>query len=167
MDRETGLGPPAPLDETHDTQRFQCGKPPLDDWIIQHAFRSEGKSARTYVVAKGGTVVVAYYCLAMGGVLRNEVPRKIRHGLPATVPVMILGRLAVDSLHQGKGLGAGLLKDAMMRTVAVSRSVGMRAMLIHAIDDEAMVFYTRYGFLRFPADSRTLFMPIETIIAAL
>lgn len=91
----------------------------------------------------------------------------MRHGSPDPVPVMVLGRLAVDRRHQGAGLGAALLKDAMLRTVEISRAAGVRMLIVHAMDEGTAQFYKRYGFEAFPREPLTLFLPIETVIAAL
>lgn len=150
---------------------FDCGKAPLNDWLRSHAMESEGKSARTYVVtvANGPDAgrVVGYYCLASGAVARPEMPGRIRHGLPNPVPVMVLGRLGVDRDHQRRRIGPHLLNEAIRRTAEASRIAGVRALVVHAIDDEAVTFYSGYGFQIFPEGSRTLFLPIETLLAAL
>lgn len=129
--------------------------------------KNEGQTSRTYVVEAAGGVVVAYYALATGSVQRAELKSKMRHGAPDPVPVMVLGRLAVDKGHQGKGLGGALLKDGLLRTIEVSRSAGVRMMMVHAIDEAAAAFYVRYGFQPLPKQPLTLFMPIESIIEAL
>lgn len=146
--------------------QFDCGEEVLNNWLGRHAARSEGISARSYLVKDRG-LVVGYYCLATGAVARSSVPRKIRHGLPDPVPVMVLGRLASDKKYQGWGIGSGLLKDALLRTLEVSTQVGIRAVLVHAIDDGAMAFYAGFGFKEFPVGSRTLFLPIESLANAL
>jgi GNAT superfamily N-acetyltransferase len=87
--------------------------------------------------------------------------------MPNAAPVIIVGRLAVDRAHARRGIGSGLLKDAMLRSLAASQSIGVRALLVHAIDDEAIAFYLRYGFVEFPDGTKTLFMPIEAIAAAI
>ncbi len=110
--------------------------------------------------------VLAYYTLALGSVIRAEVPRKQRHGLPNPVPVMVLGRLAVDRRHGRRGIGPHMLKEAIRRTLLVEREAGALALIVHAIDDEAVGFYAKYGFQVFPAGTRTMFLPIETIRAA-
>ncbi|MFO1034839.1 MAG: GNAT family N-acetyltransferase [Hyphomicrobiales bacterium] len=86
--------------------------------------------------------------------------------MPTSVPVMILGRLAVNQAHQGHAIGSGLLVDAMRRTLSVAKEVGVRAMLVHAIDDDAIRFYVQYGFISFPDGGKTLFLPLKTVIAA-
>ena len=158
---------PTPITADHRLDGFDCGKPPLDAWLKTHALDNEGKASRTYVVeaatGEGAGTVVAYYTLAAGSVTREEVPKKLRHGLPNPVPVMVLGRLAVDKHHTGKGLGPALLREALQRTAEASRIAGIRALIVHAIDDDAVTFYTKFGFQIFPAGTRTLFLPIETL----
>jgi GNAT superfamily N-acetyltransferase len=162
-----GLSAPAPLSREHDLSQFDSGKPVLDNWLRNFARRSEGKSARCYVVAQG-TVAVAYHCISTGAVERDAAaPEPLRKGMPATLPVMLIGRLAVDTRYHGQGLGTGLLKDALQRILHASREIGARAVLVHAIDDDAAAFYKRYGFKAFPPDGHTLFLPIEEIAAAL
>jgi ribosomal protein S18 acetylase RimI-like enzyme len=114
-----------------------------------------------------GSRVVGYYAIAAGAVMRSSFPRKLRHGLPDPVPVLVLGRLAVDGEFERRGIGSHLLKEAMQRILALSEAVGLRAIFVHAVDDEAVAFYVRYGFVQFPAGERTLFLPVETIAASL
>lgn len=163
--------PPVPIAADHRLDRFECGKPPLDEWLRTHALDNEDKASRTYVVAartgRAAGDVIAYYTLAYGSVLRREIPRRIRQGLPNPVPVMVLGRLAVDKHHAGRGLGPALLREAMQRTLEASRIAGLRALIVHAIDDDAVGFYAKYGFQLFPAGSRTMVLPIETLRQAI
>ena len=161
-----GLRPPEPLGEHHDLTAFACGRDDLDRWLKERARDSEGRSARTYVVTRGDRVV-AFHCVSAGSVVRSSLPRRLRHGNPDPVPLIVIGRLAVDSEFHGRGLGSGLLKDALSRALAASRAIGVRAVLVHAIDDEAAAFYARFGFLPSPIDARTLMLPIDTIAAAL
>ena len=158
--------PPCPILPRHSLTGFDSGKPELDDWLKARAIGSEGKSARTIVITDAPGAVVAYRSLATGHTLREEVPGKIRHNLPRMVPLIILARLAVDKSHHGKGLGSSLLKDAFQRTVQMSEIAGVRALIVHAIDEAAVDFYRRYGFEIFPQGTRTLIMPIETVIKA-
>lgn len=154
---------PTPILSSHHLDSFDCGKPALNDWLRNHALENEGKASRTFVVTHGLEAVAGYYCLATGSVTRAEIPRKMRHGLPNPTPVMVLGRLAVDRAHSGRGIASALLKEAMIRTLRVSHEAGIRALVVHAIDDEAITFYTKYGFQIFPPETRTLLLPIETI----
>lgn len=171
LEAERPYSAPVPLTAELRIEGFDCGKPKLTDWLKAHALDNEGRSSRTYVVvANTGPQagdVVGYYTLATGGVTRSEMPRKIRHDLPNPVPVMIIGRLAVDERHQKKGIGPAMLTEAMQRTLEISQSAGVRALMVHAIDDDAVTFYLKYGLVLFPADSRTMFLPIETLSAAL
>ena len=160
------ITPPCALSPRHDCSRFSCGHDALDDWLKLQALKNEGMTARTFVVCVGGTVA-GYYCLTSGSERRNSMPRKIRQGLPDPTPLTIIGRLAVDKSFQGRKLGSGLLKDAFSRVLMASRTIGIRAVLVHAIDGNAVAFYSRYGFSEFPTGSRTLFLPIETLALAL
>jgi len=161
------LRPPEHLTTQHDVSAFDCGKPDLNDWLARQARQSDGKSARTYVVASD-LRVVAYYCLAAGAVIRGELPNaRLRRNLPAQVPVIVLGRLAVDSKFSSRGLGKGLLKDALLRSLTVSETVGARAVLVHAIDEDAAGFYRKFGFLTFPTNSLTFALPMETVKAGI
>lgn len=162
---------PTPITADHRIDGFDCGKAPLDEWLKAHALENEGKASRSYVVtAQAGEdagSVVAYYTLANGSVTREEVPKKIRQGLPNPVPIMVLGRLAVDKRHAGNGIGPALLREAMQRTWQASQVAGIRALVVHAIDDDAVGFYAKYGFQIFPNGSRTLFLPIESLQQAI
>lgn len=162
---------PVAISSDHRLDRFDSGKPSLDEWLRAHALENEDKASKSYVVtsqtgADAGNVV-AYYTLAYGSVVRAEVPKKIRQGLPNPVPVMVLGRLAVDQRHSGRGLGPSLLREAMHRTVQASQIAGLRALIVHALDDDAMGFYAKYGFQVFPAGTRTMFLPIESLRMAI
>lgn len=156
------LSPPSAITSAHDLTQFRCGNEPLDDWLRFRALKSEGRSSRTYIVAQG-SAVVGYYCLSTGAEKRASVPSKIARNTPDPVPLILLGRLAVDLNHQGMGIGAGLLKDALQRVAQISKAVGSRALIVHAIDQNAMAFYVKYGFIEFPQGSQTLFLPIDTI----
>ena len=161
------LRPPEHLTARHDVSAFECGKPDLNDWLVRQARQSDGKSARTYVVAID-LRVVGYYCLSAGAVIRGELPNaKLRRKLPDQVPVIVLGRLAIDRKFSSRGLGKGLLKDALLRSLYVSETIGARAVLVHAIDDPAAGFYRKFEFLPFPTNPLTLILPIETVKLAI
>jgi GNAT superfamily N-acetyltransferase len=160
------IAAPSPLSKDQDLSVFTSGSAPLDDWLRQRALKAEAKTARTYTVARGSTVV-GYYCLAAGSILRGDLPKKLQRNSPEVIPVMVLGRLAVDKRCQGHGIGAGMLKDAMLRCVEVSEIAGIRAMLVHAKDDEAAKFYKKFGFVQAELGPQTFLLPIETIKASL
>lgn len=154
---------PQPLKAHHDCTDFDSGQPVLDEWLRKNATRNEASGAsRTYVVCDGGKVL-AYYCLANGAVTHRESPGKIRRNMPDPIPVMILGRLAVDRSLHGAGIGKGLLKDAILRTLNASEIAGIRTLLVHAIDADAARFYRHHGFLESPSDSLLLMLPLDTI----
>lgn len=160
------LSPPVPLTAGHDLSGFDCGDPALNDWLRHRALKNESRFSRTYVVCADGRVV-AYFCISAGAVERAAAPGKIRRNAPDTIPVSIIGRLAVSRDHAGKGLGADILSDALRRIAVASRSIGIGAVLVHAKDDAAKHFYMSCAeFIEYPEDSRTLFLPIETVIAA-
>jgi GNAT superfamily N-acetyltransferase len=160
------LSPPAPLTDAHDLSAFDCGEPALDDWLRQRALRNESRFSRTYVVC-GGSAVIGYYCISAGAIERGAAPGKVRRNAPDSIPVSVIGRLAVDRQFAGQGLGADLLADALQRIAIASQSIGIGAVLVHAKDDAAKAFYLRCAeFIEYPQDSRTLFLPIETVLAA-
>jgi GNAT superfamily N-acetyltransferase len=155
-----------PLTAERDLSHFDCGEPILNDWLRQRALKNESRFSRTYVVCDGNQVV-AYVCISAGSVERAAAPGKLRRTAPDTIPVSVIGRLAVSRGYAGKGLGADLLADALRRIAIASKSIGMGAVLIHAKDDAAKRFYLRCAeFIEYPPDSRTLFLPIETVVAA-
>ena len=158
---------PTALTEKHEVSGFDCGNEALNDWLIKRAFKNQGSGAsRTFVICRNGQVI-GYYALASGSVERINAPKSTTRNMPEPVPVMVLGRLAVDVTAQGQRLGVALLKDALLRTLAVSRNVGVRAVLAHAISGEAKRFYLGYGFQESPIDPMTLLLPIRRIEEAL
>lgn len=160
------LSPPVPLAAEHDLTRFDCGDPALNDWLRQRALKNESRFSRTYVVCQDNHVV-AYYCIAAGAVEREASPGKVRRNAPDTIPVSVIGRLAVSKEHAERGLGADILSDALRRIAIASQSIGIGAVLVHAKDENAKRFYMRCAeFIEHPADSRTMFLPIETVVAA-
>lgn len=163
---DVGLSAPVPLTAEHDLSGFDCGEPALNDWLHHRALKNESRFSRTYVVCQGNRVV-AYFCISAGAVERGAAPGKVRRNAPDTIPVSVIGRLAVDRDHAGKGLGADILSDALRRIAIASQSIGIGAVLVHAKDDAAKRFYLRCAeFIEYPEDSRTLFLPIETAVAA-
>ncbi len=161
------LSAPVPLSVDHDLSAFDCGEPALNDWLRHRAWKNESRFSRTYVVCEGNRVV-AYVCMSAGAIERADAPGKLRRNAPDVIPVSVIGRLAVSRDHAGKGLGTDLLSDALRRIAAASQSIGIAAVMIHAKDEAAKRFYLRCGdFTEYPADSRTLLLPIETVVAAL
>lgn len=163
------LTAPVPLTPAHDTSRFSCGKSELDAWLRENALESEGRSARTYVVCAEEAAVAGYYCISTGSVERRILPSKVKRarGLPNQIPVAIIGRLARDERYRGSGLGQDLLQDALRRILTAAQIIGVRAVLVHALDEEAATFWKEHEFLPSAIDARIFFLPIETIADAL
>ncbi|HEY1504085.1 MAG TPA: GNAT family N-acetyltransferase [Stellaceae bacterium] len=160
------LSPPVPLTAEHDLATFDCGEPALNGWLRDRALQNENRFSRTYVVCDGKRVV-AYFCISAGAVERASAPGKIRRNAPDTIPASIIGRLAVSRDYAGRGLGADILSDALRRIAIASQSIGIGAVLIHAKNERAKRFYMKCAeFIEYPADSRVLFLPIETVVAA-
>jgi GNAT superfamily N-acetyltransferase len=157
---------PVPLTPDHDLSGFDCGEPALNEWLKGRAPKNESRFSRTYVACEENRVI-AYYCVSAGSVERAHAPGKIRRNAPDSIPVSVIGRLAVSHDHSGKGIGADILSDALRRIAVASQSIGIAAALVYAKDDVAKGFYlTCAEFIEYPADSRILFLPIETVVAA-
>ncbi len=151
---------PQPLRPGHDLSGFDSSSPPLDEWLRRRALPNQHSGAsRTYVVSSGGRVI-GYYALANGAVTQTEATGRVRRNMPDPVPVMVIGRLAVDRTHQGRGLGRALLRDAMLRTLQAAQIAGIRAILVHAISEDAKLFYERCGFRVSPTDPMTLMVTV-------
>jgi predicted N-acetyltransferase YhbS len=158
---ERALTAPSPLAAEHELEEFNSGTAPLDEWLKRRARQNEASGAsRTYVIAEGRRVV-GYYGLAAGSVLHEVATSRVRRNMPDPVPVALLGRLAVDRQWQGRGLGAALLRDAVLRVIGAAGMIGVRALLVHAISDEAKAFYERWGFRPSATDPMTLMITIE------
>lgn len=145
------LRPPAPLTAAHRLDGFDCGKPVLNDWLIRHARQAQASgSARTFIVADEDRVV-GFFSLTVGQVDTLDAPERVRKGMGQyPIPVVILARLAVSKVDQGRGIGVGMLQDAILRTLLIAEEAGIRAMLTHPIDEDAARFYTRFGFVASP-----------------
>ena len=156
---------PAHLQDKHNLEQFDCGISSLNNWLIRIAKRNEKTGgSRTYVVCDKDNHVVAYYCLANGAVIHSDAPKKLTRNMPDPIPVMVIGRLAVDINHQKQGLGPGLLRDAVIRVLQAGEIGGIRAILVHAISERAKSFYENNGFLQCPFDNMMLMLPLKPII---
>lgn len=163
----SALGAPVPLAPEHELDSFSCGIAALDDWLKRRARRNEAEGASRTFVACDRLHVGAYYCLAAGSSLRDTATGSVRRNMPDPVPVVLLGRLAVDRKWQGRGFGADLLRDAVLRVVGAAESVGVRAILVHALSDEAKQFYERHGFRASPVEPSTLMITVDEARAML
>ena len=158
-----GISPPAPLTPEHLLAEFDCGVATLNEWLKRQALANEAMGAsRTFVVCEGRQVI-GYYALATGSVRREEAPGQVKRRMPEPIPVIILGRLAVDRRWQGKQVGQGLLKDAVLRTLNVSKQAGIRAIVVHAISESAKAFYHSQGFVESPLNPVTLMLGIVQV----
>lgn len=161
------LRAPEPLAPKHNVSRFSNGvHPSLDQWLRERARSSEGLSARTYVVCTTDEPVrvVGYFSISAAVEQRSALTSaKLRRGMPEQVPLLLIGRLAIDAVWRGRGVGSAILADALRRCLAASEIAGARGVVAHAIDDEAVRFYERHGFVRCPLGERVMLMPIETV----
>jgi GNAT superfamily N-acetyltransferase len=154
---------PCPLDPTHLLDSFESGEISLDHWLKRRAWANQTNGAsRTFVVADREGRVRGYHALAAGAVSHEAATGGVRRNMPDPIPVMVLARLAVDLRAQGIQLGASLLKDAVNRAVAVSQNVGVRALLVHALNDRARQFYEHYGFEPSPQRPLTLMLRLRS-----
>ncbi|MFV0576781.1 MAG: GNAT family N-acetyltransferase [Vibrio sp.] len=143
-----GITFPALLNQIHEIQNFQCGNSELDSWLIKTAIKSQKSgTARTYVVTDDFTnQVVGFYAVAMGSVQRSDAINSLRRNSPNPIPMVVLARLGVHENYQGMNIGAGLLKDCIIRSVQAMNAVGGAGILVHAIDESAQSFYKKFGF---------------------
>ncbi len=145
------LRSPEALGSQHRLEGFDCGKPALNDWLLRHARQTQASgSAKTFIVADDARVA-GYYSLTVGQVDTLDAPERVRKGMGQyPVPVVILARLAVSTQDQGRGIGAGLLQDAIRRTLLIAEQAGIRALLTHPVNEAAARFYIRFGFVASP-----------------
>lgn len=156
------------LTPQHAVQGFRCGHDWLDRYLQRYALQNQAAGAAVTYVALADQEVVGYFALAVGDIARAEAPDRLAKGLARhPIPVMLLARLAVALDWQGRGLGAGLLKDAMLRTTAAADIAGIRALIVHAKDVRAAEFYGHFGFLPSPTDALHLYLLVKDLAAAL
>ena len=155
---------PEPLSAAHRQGGFDCGEAALDEWLKRRAMANQlGGASRTFVVTDQNKSVIGYYALAAGAVAHQAATSQVRRNMPVPVPVLVLGRLAVDRRTQGAKLGAALLQDAVNRAVAVSQNAGVRALLVHTLHDRAKQFYEHYGFQASPTHPMTLMLRLGRV----
>ena len=156
------LSGPEPLGQQRRLEGFDCGKPTLNDWLVRHARQAQGSgSAKTFVVSEDDRVA-GYFSLTVGQIDTLDASERIRKGMGQyPIPVVILARLAVSRQDQGRGIGIGLLQDAIRRTLLIAEQAGIRAMLTHPIDEEAAKFYSRFGFIASPLREQQLVLLLK------
>jgi GNAT superfamily N-acetyltransferase len=155
------LKAPEPLALDHELDAFESGEATLDEWLKRRARRNEAEGASRTFVLCAGRRVVGYYSLAAGSILHGAATGKVRRNMPDPVPVLLLARLAVDRSCQGKGLGADLLSNAVLRAIGAADTVGVRAILVHAISDGAKSFYEKHGVRASAFEPMTLMITID------
>lgn len=153
---------PEPLRIQHRLDGFDCGKLALNDWLLRNALQAQGSgSAKTFVVADDDRVA-GYFSLTGGQIDTLGAPERIRKGMgQSPLPVVVLARLAVSKQDQGRGIGFGLLQDAIRRTMLIAEQAGIRAMVTHPIDEDAAQFYTRFGFIASPLREQQLLLLLK------
>ncbi len=155
------LRPPEPLDAAHLREDFDCGVETLDDWLRRRALANHASGAsRVYVATDESRRVAGYYALSAASIALTAATPRLRRNMPDPIPMALIGRLAVDRRWRGRGVGAGLLQDALGRIAAAAQVLGVRGVFVHALSDEAATFYRRYGFEPAPGEPHLLAMPL-------
>jgi len=145
-----------------DASGFTCRHESLNQWLQKRALANALTGAtRTYVVCTDDRRVVGYYALAAGSIAIESAPSRMRRNMPDPLPVIVLGRLAVHEAWSGRGVGSGLLKDAVLRSLQAAEIIGVRALLCHAIDDQAKTFYLGHGFVESPMQTLTMMLGLQ------
>lgn len=156
------------LHRGHAVEGFDCGRELLNRFLVRYALANQQANASQTYVALSGDVVIGFYTLVVGEIAHEEAPERLAKGLARhPVPVMILARLAVSQSWQGKGVGAGLIKDAIARTLQAADIAGIRAFVVHAKDDDVRAFYEHFGFVSSPTDARHLYALIKDLQRAI
>lgn len=157
----SGYSLPRPIDENDDTSSFDSGEPSLDQYLHKRALANHVQGGSRCFVTCRDSRVVGYYSLASASIQHREVAGKVRRNMPDPVPVILLSRLAVDHKEQGSGLGKNLLRDAVLRSIEASEIIGVRALLVHALNDTARAFYAHFDFEPSPTDPLHLLLLIK------
>src|SRR3990167_4118158 len=157
------LSVPSLISVDHELIDFDSGEPSLDEWLKTRAIKNHASGASRCFVIGDDQKIVGYYCLSAGAISRESAPKAMRRNMPDPLPVLVLGRLAIDKKYHNKGLGSALLRDAMIRSVSVAGDAGVFAILVHSLSEQAKRFYMSRGFLESPLQPMTLFMTIETV----
>ncbi len=155
--------PPQRISPEHSLEDFDCGETSLNDWLKKRALKNDlSDASRTYVVCCENKVV-AYYSLHLGCIQHISAIRKIKRNMPDPIPAIVLGRLAVDKRHQGKGLAKGLIKDMFLKAIQVSDLAGTKAVLVKALNDKVRNFYQSFGFVQSKTDPLLLMKAISEV----
>jgi GNAT superfamily N-acetyltransferase len=160
---ELDFTPPAPITADKELADFDSGESSLNEWLKKRAFKNHMSGAFRCFVLCAGANVIGYYSLSAGAISHEAAPKPMQRNMPDPLPVLLLGRLAVDKRYHNQGIGQALLRDAMLRAVNVAGDAGVFALLVHALSDQAKQFYLSRGFVESPLQPMTLIMTIETI----
>lgn len=156
------INPPCLLTAAHKSVSFDCGYIQLNDWLQKKALANQKSNAsRTFVCTDINANILGYYALAAGAVSHIDSTSNIKRNMPDPIPVIVLGRLAVDNSAKGHGLGVSMLQDAIKRSMSIAENAGVRAVLVHAIDQKAAQFYLKYDFIPSPINPLTLLLKIS------
>ncbi|MDR1768547.1 MAG: GNAT family N-acetyltransferase [Propionibacteriaceae bacterium] len=150
-----------PIEPGDTTAQFDCGQPDLNSYLSRRAWHNHTHGVSRCYVAASADQVVSFYALAAGDVARRGLPGSMRLNMPEAIPAIVLTRLAIDLAWQGRGLGSGLLKDALVRAEAASGVIAARVLVVHAIDATARDFYRHFDFQPFGDDALHLFTPLH------
>lgn len=161
------LAAPVPLLSRHEVEAFSCGVESLDVWLKRRALKNQiAGASRTFVICES-TRVMAYYALASSAVVVNAAPGRFRRNMPDPIPVVVLGRLAVDVAWHGCGIGRAMVRDAGMRVLQAAETIGIRGIVVHALSNEAKAFYEHVGFEPSPLDPMSLMVTLSDLKACL
>jgi GNAT superfamily N-acetyltransferase len=165
----TSFARPRAITPHDDVASFSCGEQSLDNWLNLRAIKNEAAgSSRTFVsIERDSALIAGYYCLSASGLARDDAGGALARNAPDPIPVILIGRLAVDSRFQGAGVGASLLQNAVLKSVEAARIVGSRAILVDALDDGAVAFYRRFGFALVPRSTRVMYLLMKDIEATI
>ena len=155
---------PVPITPNHELSSFNSGEGSLDEWLKKRALKNQTTGAsRTFVLSDDTGKVTGYYCLSAGAIGHDVAPKKLCRNMPDLLPILLLGRLAIDRSYHNMGLGSALLRDALIRSTSVASNTGIFALLVHALSDQAKQFYLSRGFVESPLQPMTLIMTLETV----
>lgn len=157
------LSPPLPLSIDHNLIAFNSGESSLDEWLKKRALKNQASGASRCFVLCDDKKVIGFYSLSAGVICHDSTPKTMRRNMPNPLPVLLLGRLAIDENYHNKGLGSALLRDAMIRAVNIASDAGIFAILVHALSEQAKRFYLSRGFVESPLQPMTLIMTLETV----
>jgi GNAT superfamily N-acetyltransferase len=157
------LSSPALISTDFELDNFDSGESSLDDWLKKRSLKNQISGASRCFVLCEGKRVIGYYSLSAGAISHESAPKSMRRNMPNPLPILLLGRLAIDKNYHNKGLGSALLRDAMLRVVNIAHDAGVFAILGHCLSDEAKKFYLSRGFVESPLKPMTLMMTLETV----